>query len=150
MDLAQAKDHFVYVARESDLGDPRIIEIWSYWVQKLGNKRAKPTEKRLSKIVARLKQKYTVEQLKIAIDGCACSPYHQGENTQGKTYKDLTLIFRNGDKVEQFIGYAEAKKKKEKEQQLSKAGNQEKQKSRSSIFEAARSRSNSHEEEFEL
>lgn len=63
-------------------------------------------KKRIGVIVARLRDGYTVEQLKAAVDGCTRSPFHQGENDRGQVYDDLELICR-ADKVDRFIQIAQ-------------------------------------------
>jgi len=86
--------------------DNRPLEIFTYWKEVMGkNNSAKPTAKRMSCIKARLKEGYSIERIKLAIDGCRGSAYHRGDNEQAKIYDDLTLICRSGDKVEQFEGY---------------------------------------------
>lgn len=78
-------------------------ELFEYWVFRMGKTaQAKFTAKRKQCTVARLKEGYDVQMLKRAIDGCAGSEYHMGKNDSGTVYDDLTLIFRSGDKVEQF------------------------------------------------
>jgi len=61
------------------------------------------------KIQARLGEGYTIDDLKLAIDGCHMSPYHQGENDGGRKYDTLELIVRDGSKVNQFIEIANTK-----------------------------------------
>lgn len=80
-------------------------EIFEFWQRTLNHPTSKLTSERERAIVARLREDYTVEQLKTAIQGCRASPYHQGQNDTGTIYDDLTLICRNGSKVEQFIGF---------------------------------------------
>lgn len=82
-----------------------VLEVFTYWQQKLNHLQAKLTPKRKRLIEARLKDKYTVEQLKLAIDGCAASPFHMGHGPQsdGTIYDDIELICRSGEKVEFFI-----------------------------------------------
>lgn len=63
--------------------------------------RGGPDERK--KIAARLKDGFTVEDLKLAIDGCHVSPYHCGQNGSGTKYQTLELIVRNASKVTQFI-----------------------------------------------
>jgi len=80
-----------------------VAEIFKHWVSVMGkNSQAKLTDKRRKCIEARLKEKYTVDQIKQAIEGCAKSPHHMGQNDSGTVYDDLTLICRTGDKLEQF------------------------------------------------
>jgi hypothetical protein len=55
------------------------------------------------KILARLKEGSTVEDLCQAIDGNHCSPWHNGENPGNKPYHSLELILRSATKVTDFI-----------------------------------------------
>lgn len=87
--------------------DP-VVEVFDYWVVKMGkNRAAKLTSDRRQKVKARLREGYTVEQIKQAIDGCSVDPFYMGDNVSGKTYNDLTLICRTGSKIEEFIERSE-------------------------------------------
>lgn len=77
--------------------------IFSYWQSALNHPTAKLTAERKRKIEARLKEGYSVEQIIQAIDGCAASPFHRGQNDTGQVWDDLELICRNGSKLESFI-----------------------------------------------
>ena len=78
--------------------------VFDYWCSVMNkNGSAKLTDKRKSCIKARISDGYTIDQLKQAIDGCAKSSHHMGQNDSGTVYDDLTLICRSGDKVEFFI-----------------------------------------------
>lgn len=77
-------------------------EVFDYWRARLGHKTAKLTNDRKSKVSARFREGYSVEDIKAAIDGCAGSAWHTGDNPQAKRYDDLTLICRNGSKLEDF------------------------------------------------
>jgi len=79
------------------------VKIFSFWKEHLNHPKALLTKDRRIKIAARLKEGYTIEQSKEAIKGCKLSAYHMGDNPQGKVYDTIELIFRNGDKIEQFI-----------------------------------------------
>lgn len=72
-------------------------EVFAYWVERTGHSRAQFTDERKRVIVARLRQGYSVAALKHAIDGCMTSTYHVEHD-----YIELTLICRNGEKVEWF------------------------------------------------
>lgn len=61
------------------------------------------TMKEWQKIAARLREGYTVEQLRQAIDGMHKSPFHQGENDRQTKYLSLELCLRDASKVEQFL-----------------------------------------------
>lgn len=77
--------------------------VFDYWCQAMGKSgNAKLTDKREKAIKARLKEGYTVEHIKQAIDGCKRSPHHMGQNQNGTIYDDIELICRSGEKLEQF------------------------------------------------
>jgi len=63
--------------------------------------------KEWGKIKARLAEGCSVEDLKLAIDGCHRSPFHMGENDNGRKYNTLELIVRDGSKVQSFIELAQ-------------------------------------------
>lgn len=88
---------------DSHIQTESVQEVFAYWQSKLDHPGAKLTAERQTKIVNRLKDGYTSEQIKKAIDGCASSPFHTGENDQRKRYDDIELICRNGTKLESFI-----------------------------------------------
>lgn len=83
--------------------DSGIFEYWKAVMSK--DNSVKPTAGRMSKIKARLKDGYTEEQIKSAIDGCKSSSHHMGKNDSGKVYDCLTLICRSAEKLDMFIGY---------------------------------------------
>jgi hypothetical protein len=80
-----------------------ILEIFDYWQKVMNHPGSKIDKKRFSKIESALKHGFTVEQLKKAIDGNKKSSFHQGKNESGTIYDSITLIFRNPEKVEEFI-----------------------------------------------
>ena len=82
----------------------QVREVFDHWVSKLGKdpQRTKLTADRRRKVQARLRDGYGVERLKRAVDGLASSSFHLGENDQGRRYDDISLVCRNGEKVEQF------------------------------------------------
>lgn len=56
-----------------------------------------------SKVLARLKEGFTVETICEAIDGCMRSPWHQGENERQKPFDSLELIVRDAKHIHDFI-----------------------------------------------
>lgn len=74
------------------------------------HKKPNPKQAEWRKIRARLDEGCSVEDLKLAIDGCHVSPYHCGENERGRPYQNLELIVRDGSKVNQFIEALEQSK----------------------------------------
>lgn len=69
--------------------------------------RSRPGEKERKAIAARLKNGYSVADLAKAIDGNHLSPYHCGENKDGREYHNLELIVREASKVDQFMAAAD-------------------------------------------
>jgi len=83
--------------------DREVVDrIFAYWRTQLDHPTAKLTPERTAKIRARLADGYSEETIRRAIRGCASSPHHTGSNETGTRYDDLTLILRNGSKLEQF------------------------------------------------
>lgn len=90
-------------------------EVFEYWKSIHGHPRAILDAKRRRLINDRLKEGFTVESLKLAIDGCKASAWHQGENDRHQVFDDISLICRDAGKVEQFIGYQSEKARAETE-----------------------------------
>ena len=65
--------------------------------------RTKLNKKRAGAIRARLKDGFTVDEICLAITGCAKSAFHMGQNDDGKVYDDLTLICRDDGKLNMFM-----------------------------------------------
>lgn len=69
--------------------------------------RAKPGVQDEKRVMARLKDGFSMDDLLIAIEGCHKSPYHCGDNEQNRVYQSFELIMRNPDKVNSFISLAQ-------------------------------------------
>ena len=98
-------------------GLDEVREVFAHWQEVLHHPKAILDSKRKSKIRARLKAGHTVEDLKQAIDGCASSPHHMGDNDrgkdgQGKVFDSVALIFASSDDVDRFKGYLDTKPRK--------------------------------------
>lgn len=83
-----------------------VQAVFDHWRSVLGHPDGKLTPKRVSAVRGRLRDGYSLEQLKLAIDGCKASAFHMGDNGHRKVYDDLSLICRDGEHVEQFLGYS--------------------------------------------
>ena len=83
-----------------------VSEVFDYWKTKTRHLQAQLGHKRRQAVLGRLKQGYTVLDLKSAIDGCAKSRFHQGENDRGQVFDDLSLICRDEAHVDQFLAIA--------------------------------------------
>ena len=83
-----------------------VRSVYLYWVNRMGKDpgRTRLTPERRRLIQARLRDGYSVEELKAAIDGCYASDFHmaRGRYAGGDKFNDLTLILRNGSKTEDF------------------------------------------------
>jgi hypothetical protein len=82
-------------------------EVFDYWKQVTKHQRSRMDDKRQKIIVARLKDGYSVDDLKLASFGCAHSRFHQGENERHTVFDSVELIYRGADKVDQFIRHGE-------------------------------------------
>lgn len=81
-----------------------IVKVFEHWRRRMNKpKNTKLTPGRRKVIRARLAEGYTTDQLMKAVDACSASEFHMGQNDRKTAYNDLTLIFRNGEKLEQFL-----------------------------------------------
>ncbi len=85
----------VDMARKSAVG-----RLFAYWQDRCDHRQAKLTPDRTRAMLARLKEGYTEAEIRKAIDGASVAAY---VNDDGVKYDDLTLICRNGSKLESFI-----------------------------------------------
>lgn len=87
--------------------DDDALEIFNHWKFVMGKNNASILNpKRKKAINARLKEGYTVEQIKLSITGCSMTPHNMGQNDNGKKYDDIELICRDGTNVERFASNA--------------------------------------------
>lgn len=84
-------------------------EVFEHWQEVMSHPRAKLDDKRRKKVNSRLKDGYTVDDLKQAINGCKKSPHHMGENDRATVYDGLELICRDAEHVDKFIAVAEGR-----------------------------------------
>lgn len=77
-----------------------VRELFAYWQQQCQHPQSRLTSERRRKCEARLREGYTAEQGRTAIDGAARAAF---VNDQGKRFDDFELIFRSGSKLEAFI-----------------------------------------------
>lgn len=85
------------------ISDEAVKIVWDYWVKTMGaSKLAVLDHDRKVKIAASIHD-YGIKASCLAIDGCASSPFHMGDNPQQKKYNGIDLIFRDADKIEGFI-----------------------------------------------
>ena len=97
------KDNTV-LTHMSSLTDER--KVFLHWCNAMGKQRAKFDKKRFAAVNRMRKAGFGVEDLCLAVDGCAADAWHMGRNKQGKAYNDLSLICRDAEHVERFMTYA--------------------------------------------
>jgi hypothetical protein len=78
-------------------------EVFAYWRQAMGKPRAVFDAKRRKLVEARLKDGFSVETLKAAIDGYRRDPFSMGKNDRNKAFNDLALICRDAERVERYL-----------------------------------------------
>ena len=83
--------------------------VFEHWVAMFGKRRALvafgPKRRRLVESALAL---YPEATLLLAIDGCAASAWHAGDNDRGKAFNDLELILRDEAHIERFAEDGEA------------------------------------------
>lgn len=80
---------------------PLVLEVFEYWKDTMGKKRAALDLKRERDIRWAIAV-YNVQGCKDAIDGCKTSDFHMGKNARKTEYNDISLIFRDSEHVEKF------------------------------------------------
>lgn len=93
--------------------DDDAQKVFEAWVSLTGRnpKRTIFSEKRKMRVLHRLREGYTVDDLIDAICGCLASPHHRGENPSGMVFDDLELICRDPQKVDQFLRFRQGGRK---------------------------------------
>jgi hypothetical protein len=79
-------------------------QLFNYWQRTMNHPRAILDKKRQRAIEQALKQGYTIPELQKAIDGCKKTPFNMGKNDRQQIYDDITLIFRDAEHIERFMG----------------------------------------------
>lgn len=85
-----------------------VLEVFNVWVDLFhpnGRSHVLLTAKRHQRIASAI-EVYGVRMCTLAVQGCALSDWHMGANPQGKQYTDLSLIFRDHERVSKFISLA--------------------------------------------
>jgi hypothetical protein len=91
------------VDRPKTVGEA-VRVVFDHWRQVSGKERTTLTADRKTRIKARLK-KFTIEELKAAIDGAHQNPFYLGDNPQQQYYGDITTIFKSDSAVEKHRDY---------------------------------------------
>ena len=100
-DICEVETSPCVVSHAASLAD--MNEIFNHWQLVMNHPRAKIDAKRQRAIKKALDLGYSIDDLKLAIDGCASTPFNMGENDRRQVYDDITLIFRDADHIERFM-----------------------------------------------
>lgn len=85
---------------------PGLVDtLFSYWKQELRHPRSKLDDKR-KRLLSNALRQYGLEDCKRVVDGAKASAWHMGANEDGRVYDKVSLLFRDSEKMEQFIGWA--------------------------------------------
>lgn len=83
------------------------LAVFEHWQKVFSHPKAVLDDKRRRLIDARLKQ-FTLDDLRSAIDGYKLSPFHQGQNDDGKVFDSIELIMRDAHHVEEGLRFLRA------------------------------------------
>jgi len=93
---------------QGDRPGDQIREVFDYWREVMGHERSRLDAGRSRTVRAMLEAGYSVDDLKLAIDGCAGSEWHRGKNDRATVYDGLGLICRDAEHVDRFMQLGEA------------------------------------------
>ncbi len=109
-DTSAGADPFELESPDPKKPDPKklaeaaaVQAVFDHWVRVMGKDRSKLDESKAKKIRARLREGFSVDDLKTAIDGCRSSPHHMGQNDTGTPYNSVVSVFKDGTRVEEHV-----------------------------------------------
>lgn len=82
-----------------------VYEHWLWMMAKNPRRCALGPDRR--KAIGKALKLYDAETLMLAVEGCASSPFHMGDNDRGQAYNDITLIVRDEAHIERFAELGE-------------------------------------------
>lgn len=106
---SSSEEPFVDLGRPVDLKNKAVREIFEFWKVELNHSKSKLDLKRERAIKARLKDGYTVDDIKLAITGIKLCPHNMGQNDRNTVFDDIELICRSSSNVDRFISAHEIK-----------------------------------------
>ena len=93
--------------------------VFDHWVAIMGKvPRRTVLDPKRRKAIRNALELYDEDTLRLAIEGCACSAFHMGENDRETVYNDIELILRSARNVEQFADLAESARLRERARAL--------------------------------
>lgn len=119
---------------------PDVGRVFAHWVYMMGKnpKRCALGPDR-RKAITRALSLYDVETLELAIEGCAASPFHRGQNDRETEYTDICLILRDEAHIERFAELGERLRERaaQAERQQAERAQQEQQQPEDPVAVAA-------------
>ena len=102
-----------------------VTRVFRHWVLMMGKSAGRcalgPTRRR---VIERALGLYDEETLLLAIEGCAASAWHAGQNDRGKAFNDLELILRDEKHIEGFASDGEELRLRHERDQRRRASEQ--------------------------
>jgi hypothetical protein len=83
-----------------------VEQVWEAWKESTGHHRAVLDAKR-RRIIGKALGSHGLEVCLKAVLGWSFSPFHRGENENGRVYNGLDLLLRDAGKIEMFAGYCD-------------------------------------------
>ncbi len=100
--------------QKKDSARPQVADavslVFEHWQKVMNHPKAVLDKKRKRHLEEAL-AKYSVDELKQAIDGCASNEWYMGKNDRGTVFDAIHVIFKDSDKIEGFIRMAFVKPK---------------------------------------
>lgn len=91
---------------EKDFEERRVSEVFGHWVSKAPDRHLAILDKSRIRAISKMLEYFSVDNLKLAIDGCSLDPYFMGENKSGAMLDSVEIIFKNVTNVGKFIEIA--------------------------------------------
>lgn len=92
--------------------DDPVKNLFEFWKALMGHERAQLGPKRRQAVERAMEWGYSLDDLRLAVLGCRCSPRHQGQNEERAVYDDLELCVRDEAHIDKFIRLGEQEVKK--------------------------------------
>jgi hypothetical protein len=89
--------------RAGDGSSAEVVQVFEGWKRATGHAQASLDRKRASRIKARLREKFTPEQLLQAIGNAKNDPFLMGSNDTGRVYDGLETLLRDAAQVERLL-----------------------------------------------
>jgi hypothetical protein len=98
------------ICKSAPVVESDIQRVYEHWCAVMRPNRKNPAKLDLKgrECVAAAISDYGIDTCLRAIDGCSKSSFHMGRNKQNRRYDSLELIFRNHEKIEQFLSYLQS------------------------------------------